>query len=252
MAALIKCVFSSIFPDISTVSGGYLPREYSKHPPVHFILHLVQIWDALWIPTCNVGQWGQRTEAGTTNAPRHRTPGNATFRVAQVSPSKLAENTLVIQNVQLLQRLVSLQCQAAICKCKTKQNHLKLFFFKRFFKENGDPAEVRLRLTCPSSRQLPGDPLTSHGDQTWRSPGFQSYLKLLWVWGIGLHLPDGLCAPEHQGETGQLSHYTADIYALKGMEVELPDVSWSSQPGIPEAMNRVRKILTSQDIISFP
>lgn len=54
--------------------------------------------------------------------------------------------------------------------------------------------------------------------------------------GERLHLAERPRAAQRQGEAGELPGGAADVQALQGVQVELPDAQWCSQPGVPAAV----------------
>lgn len=70
------------------------------------------------------------------------------------------------------------------------------------------------------------------------------YLQLLGVGGESSHFPNGLCPPQDEGQTGQLSCDTGNIHTLQGVEADLPCLHGHRQPAIP-AEDRDR--LTGED-----
>lgn len=59
------------------------------------------------------------------------------------------------------------------------------------------------------------------------------YLQFLRMGGEGSHFPNGLCPPQDEGQTGQLSCDTGNIHALQGVEADLPRLHGHRQPAIP-------------------
>lgn len=59
--------------------------------------------------------------------------------------------------------------------------------------------------------------------------------------GERLHLPEGPRAAQRQGEAGELPGGAADVQALQGVQVELPDAQRRGQPGVPAAATPERR-----------
>lgn len=85
--------------------------------------------------------------------------------------------------------------------------------------------------SCASTRQARIDSEQQRDPQ----PHFQEgpYLQLLRMGGEGSHFPNGLCPPQDEGQTGQLSCDTGNIHTLQGMEADLPCLHRHRQPAIP-------------------
>lgn len=99
---------------------------------------------------------------------------------------------------------------------------------ERLFHRDSQPSPHSPSEPCGISQ-----PLSPNKKPPGQQPG---YLQLVGMRGERLHLAERPRAAQRQGEAGELPGGAADVQALQGVQVELPDAQWCSQPGVPAAV----------------